>query len=243
MEAQQQTQTFNPPDGAGILEITNPSKEVDRLMLTFLGLGFSQSKKDGKKVVRIFRNNKPTFTDEFVRNLIKDILQFVNYTTQVSRSTDKRIKRHVGNYLVALSRSLAAQGDDNYISDNTWSKILEIHHAKFEDEDGNMQNGWLRFGVEWDYDQPVRFEMLKYNVKDFTEEVDQAMDFKRIIRSLAPFLEASLSKSFSGENDAMGMTVSALGQIRSETQTITGEKAKKRGSLFKTDSDEESSRW
>jgi hypothetical protein len=242
MDAQQQTQTYAPPDGASILEALNPARELHGLMLTFLGLTSETHRQNGKAVTTLTRNNKPTFTDEFVRNLIKDIQQFVNLTTQVSRFEDKRIKQHVGQYLLALKSSLATQGDDHFISDDTWRQILEIYHAKFQtkNEKGELEavNGWKRFGISWDYDRPVRYEMLLYGVKDVKEEVDQSFDFKRLIRALAPFLEASLNKSFSGNMDSTGMLLRSLGEMRTETQTFTSDKKKRGGSLFRTNDDE-----
>lgn len=238
MDAAQQTQSYVPPDGASILQILNPEQEIVNLMLSFLGLSYATD----KKLTRYVRNNKPYFTDEFVRNLIKDVRHFVNFTTQVSRYDDKRIKKHVGNYLLALKSSLCTQGDDHFISDRTWANIMQVYNATYEEEiDGKKveQNGWKRFGIIWDYNDPVRFEMLQFGIKDFDEEVDQSFDFERIIRSLAPFLEGSLSKSFAGERDAMGMLLSSLGEMRRETQTFTGEKKKRTGSLFKTNDNED----
>ena len=249
MESQQISQSYNPPDGASILEIVNPEKEVQSLMLSFLGLSLRTKTQNNKKITYYSRDNKPTFTDEYVRNLMKDVKQFVNFTTQISRYDDERIKKHVGQYLLALKSSLCTQGDDHFISDRTWSRVLEVYNSVYEveetDEKGNTSvatyNGWKQFGIDWDYDEPVRFEMLQFGIKNFEEEVDQVFDFKRVIRALAPFIEGSLNKSFAGKHDAMGMFISTLGEMRTETQTFTGEKGKRRGSIFKTDTDEEKS--
>ena len=241
MDARQQTQDYVPPDGASILQILNPDKEIEQLMYSFLGL----QKMKTKTSSFVERINKPTFTDEYIRDLIKDVRQFVNFTTQVSRYEDKRIKQHVGKYLLSLKSSLATQGDDHFISDETWEKIMEVHNASWEDDndkdkDGKakLKSGWAKFGIDWDYNKPVRFEMLK-GLKNFEEEVDQTVNFIRLIQALAPFLEGSLNKSFSGSHDAMGMMLSSLGEMRRETQTFTGDKKKRSGSLFKSNDGEE----
>jgi hypothetical protein len=229
-----QTNYTEPADAASMLQFLNPKEEIEDILLSMLGLQKKTGKKNGYSYTYVERVTKPVFTDEYSRNLVSDLRSFLNYTVQVSRFDDSDIKRKVGSYLKKLVSSLCTHGDDAYISNQTWQKIVDIHENQIrtkttaEGDEIEEHCGWLDFGIVWEYDKPVNEEMVML-VKDYDEEKDQAIEFDRIVSKFSGIVHASFNKSFSPSANAAGMLLGSMTQIRTESQIVR--EAEKKGWL------------
>lgn len=202
------------------------SKEIQDILYSILGLQINEEFRNGRIVRVISRQNKPLFTDEYARNICGDLRGFLNFTVQVSRFDDIEIIKKVRYYLIRLATSFATHGDDAYISDASWHKILDIHTN--ETNAAGVHNGWEKFGIMWSYNDPCTSEMLNY-VKDVNEEADQAVEFDRLLSVFSSIIHASFNKSFSPNPQTAGMLLGSMTQIRTESQIIR-ESEKKRWS-------------
>jgi hypothetical protein len=224
-EQSQAVQGLPPSDGASILDSINPEADVIRIINNFLGLKISVKVNGGTRTTSIVRVNKPEFTDEFVQNIGSDLYQLLNFTIQVSRFQDKDIKQKVGKFLLSLTKDFATHGDDNYISDETWARIIEVHNSELTEKGAGK--GWDKHGINWRYNDPVNYDMIRY-VKDFREEVDQIVKFRKYIVTIGAIVNASFNKSFSSNHNELGMVLRAIREIRTETNN-TREIEQKRG--------------
>lgn len=209
--------------GSNILREINSSQDISNFLYRLLGL-YYQEDRDGGRVIRtIVRNNKPLFTDEFVYELGTILQLNLNYTIQFSTFDGKGIEQAVGRVIEALNELFHLQGDDNYVSNLTWQKIVEIHEKKKP----NQSSGWEDLGIKWKYDSPVTYEMInRSNIRDNSEENDQTVQFATLIFSLRNIIKASLRKSFSDQRDILGMLPKAIGEIRTESQIIRDKEKK-----------------
>lgn len=202
----------SPSDKNGILEQIEPQKDVQRLVYSMLGLTPHKEFINGIEKMAYSRISKPLFTYEYVMQ-IKSLLDgFLSYSVQVSRWEDKRIKRHAKEFALSMVRNLAIQGDDNYISEKTWKKILDVHSTK---------DGWDKFGIKWDFDKSVNHSMLQL-VRDANEEAEQAIVFVPIVREIIVLVEGSLGKGYASYFNQLGMMPTMLGEMRTESTTIDG---------------------
>ena len=216
------TSHVEPADASSMLQFLNPKDEIEQVLLSMLGLQKETVRINGVLKTQIRRVNKPMFTDEYARTLVSDLNGFLNYTIQVSRFDDAEIKRKVGGYLKKLVTSLCTHGDDAYVSTETWKKIIQIHESE---NDESSYTGWLSFGINWDYNDPVNNEMVS-NVKDYSEELDQAIEFDRLVSKFSGVVHASFNKSFSPSAHTAGMLLNSMTDIRTESQVIKDAKPK-----------------
>ena len=218
-------------DPASILEAIDPQKDVDDIVYRILGLERRYSVEGSKTKMYIKRVNKPDFTDEYARQLGNDLKSFLNYTIQVSRFTDEVINRQVGNFLLELLNDLCTHGDDHYISDATWKRVLQIHDSKFIDENQREQSGWYKFGIEWNYDKPITNDMISL-VKNSDEEVDQSIKFGKILKEFGAIILASFNKSYSSNGEQLGMVLQALGEMRQERIAVREQPQENKGGFL-----------
>lgn len=238
-----ETQMYAPSENrSSILDSISPQGDIDKILSNLLGLKTVPRNEKGKTIYISVRASKPEFTEEYVRDLASDLSQFLNFTVQVSRFEQRKINQKVGHYLLSLTQDLATHGDDNYISDDTWHKILAVHE-QYIVIDGEQRSGWYRFGINWTYNSPVTFDMIKL-VKDFDEEKDQGVKFSKHISTFGTLIEASLSKSFSSQFSDNGMIARLLGEVRTESSTLRNEEQTKGGfSFLKPQQTEEKIKW
>lgn len=241
-------------DKRDLLDQLNPSKELQNIINSMLGLNVSIVRNGNREDIITVRTNKPMFTDEYVRDIGTDLSYTLNFTIQVSRFEQERIYTKIHGYLHALRRDLATHGDDNYISHDSWKKILDIHADKvyYNEKTGEWSqtqkdgykvvSGWYRFGIKWDYNKPVNCDMLQL-VKTDNEERDQAIKFLKIIHTFSAIMEASYNKSYSSANQQqLGMLLYALGEIRTETTNIQ-ENKKSKFSMFGRSKEQNNQEW
>lgn len=219
---------YSPPDKGSILEYINSSSDIVNIVNDMLGLNIYYMNEKGQVRTVVTRVSKPLFTREYVMQLAQDLHIFLNFTVQVSKFDQAKINMKMKNYLLALLKHLNTHGDDNYISNDTWQKILAIHQDYYilDDKNRTKLSGWQRFGFNWDINKPVDFGMM-YFVKDFTEEVDQVIDFSKVIATFSAIIEASFNKSYSSANNDFGMLLRTLGEMRTES-TVLKEKEKEK---------------
>lgn len=216
---------YQPPeDRSSLLDSINPEADIDKIMTNLLGIKVMPKIEKGQKIYFSRRVSKPEFSEEYIRDLTSDLARFLNFTVQVSRFEQKKINKKVGSYLLALGQDFATHGDDNYVSDDTWQKILDIHDQKFI-VNNEEKSGWVQFGINWSYNQPVTFDMIRL-VKDFDEEKDQSVKFSKHIATFGTIIEASLNKSFSKDFAENGMIARLLGEVRTESTTLRHEEQK-----------------
>lgn len=203
-------------DNTSLLEYLNSREDIAEILNYMLGLQVITVISGGRPMQRIVRVNRPLFTDEYTRNIVGDLRAFLNFTIQVTRFDKREIVLKVSNYLRKLVMSLCTHGDDAYISELTWQKILDIHESEMKD---NKPAGWETFDISWSYDDPVNSEMVLL-VKDFNEERDQAVEFDRIVSKFSSMIHASFNKSFSPNDTTAGMLLGSMKEIRTESQVI-----------------------
>jgi hypothetical protein len=223
MYSDQTTTSFNGiADKNSILESINPFNDIETIQNQLLGLR-KVTQKDGGSVKTYYRRiAKPLFTDQYVYSLVEDLSLLLNFTVQVSIFKEQQINKKVANYLLSLNHNLGTHGDDAYISDDSWDKIMEIHQQKYTVEINGVPklvSGWFKFDITWDYDKPVTSDMLK-KVKDEKEEVDQNTIFEKIRATYSTIIHASLNKSYSGDADTMGMLIASMAEMRKENTVI-----------------------
>jgi hypothetical protein len=232
MESEERVNQYIPnQDKGSILEYINPQSDVVNIINNMLGLHVVYSKeknKEGGIKILTTRISKPEFTKEYVMGLAKDLNVFLNFTIQVSKFGEEKVNTKMRNYMLALAKDLCTDADDNFISNNSWQKILNIHHDGMTDKNGQFHSGWERFGIIWKINDPVDYQMLQL-VKDFQEEVDQVIKYEKISATLSAIIEASFNKSSSVRSQEVGMLLLALGEMRSESTILKEKEEKKKG--------------
>ena len=220
-------------DPSSILEQINPEVIIQKIADDWHGI-VRKTVRDGARTKTVVtRMHKPLFTDECIQYLISDLKQQLNFTVQVSRFDEERILVRIGTYRRALARYLATHGDDHYISEHSWKTIVDIH---------NSEGSWEKQGFTWEFNDPVKHEMLSL-VKDESEEVDQAIHFEKIITSLSTLLEASIRKSYAGHQHEGGMLLAALQEIKKETAVMKETQSQSGGLSFGKKQPQQQEQW
>lgn len=196
-------------DKTGILDSIDSSRIIYEIQLKFLGLE-RVTKSDGTSTsTKTKRNNKPIFTEEYTREFITNFLAVLNYTVQASRFDKEQINDKMYRLMSSMRSSLATKGEDHYISDKLWDRILEIQEA----------NGWELIGIDWKYDQPVSSRIVSYLKKlpEFRcERVNQTSVFESITSYADPLIHASINKSWATK-EHIGMLLQMLTDTHRET--------------------------
>src|SRR6056297_1126934 len=220
-----------------LLQLINPQADIKSIQNDLLGLEVVHKKDGGELVTMTQRINKPVFTDEAVKELMRHIRSSLNFTVQVTRFERDQINEQMKSFLKATNAWLNTLGYDHYISDLVWDEILAIHEDKYEyiDDDGKKQkvSGWLRHGVNWAYNRPVTYDMLKRIPAKHEEiESDQTVVFGNIMSELKVIGLASLNKSVAIDGtQTMGQLLKAMSEIRTESTTMEQQKEKRGFSL------------
>jgi hypothetical protein len=207
---------------ASILEQLDPRITIENYTLSLQGLQVSYRPDGVKNVRKVIKRQSPSnYTIEFVKGLERLLNTFLNFTTQATRLDEKKIVIKMRNNGLAILEYFCIDGSKHYISQAVWAKMMEIHDCKFKDQDGEIQSGWHHIGIPWKYDSPITYDMVKlvkltYNIPD---DYDNVSEINQQFQSLLVLLEASLRKSWSGENNQLGMLVSLLGETRREVMS------------------------
>lgn len=212
-------QEYNPNniyDRNSIIERLDPSKQIPLIIEHLLGIRAVRKQSGAESSVSYIRYNKPTFTEEYIRVLEHQLSGYVNAIFTFSRFEPNEVKTRIRNIGLDINRSFAIKGNDNYISDASWSRILKIHDKK---ENKDSASGWIKHNINWSYDKPVTMEMLVY-VKDFDETCDQDVIFSQISHQIRRMIEASYRRSL-GLTDELGMMTSVLAGTTQERNVIS----------------------
>jgi len=159
--------------------------------------GYAKSAHKGNTIV--VRQRPPRFTDEFTEETVMVLRSFSNpVTAQTDWGVDD-IKLHLRDMGHSLIEFFATKGDDNYISEYSWAKIIDKHRTGKTVEQGKNQiyvSGWYKdLNYNWDRHKPVSIQMLQ-SVKDRDEDADQFIVMREIFWQIYPFLDASLRRSW-----------------------------------------------
>jgi hypothetical protein len=242
MEGEERTTQYMPPsDKSSILELVNPQNDVINVINALLGLHIQITKDGNTHSATTTRISKPIFTKEYSMGLLGDLNTFLNYTIQVSKFDTSKINLKMKHYLLALKKELATHGDDNYISNDTWQKILDIH-KDFSIINGKKVSGWHKFGIYWDYDKPVEYTMVYYT-KDFKEEVDQVIIYEKLLSTFSSIIEASFNKSSTNVQHGIGMFLGVLGEMRTESTVFREKEKEKKGISIFGKKEQEQREW
>jgi small nuclear ribonucleoprotein (snRNP)-like protein len=222
---EQQTQSYPLVDKGTILSYVNPKDDIIALQQDLLGIEVTQYKDGGVLKSTVRRINKPVFTDEAVKELTRHLKSSLNFTVQVTRFDDEQIKNQMKSFLKSTNLWLNTIGYDHYISDAVWDKIVEIHESTIEDK----TSGWNKFGINWKYNSPVTFDMLKrIELKQIETENDQTVVFGNILAELKLLALASLNKSIAMDSkQVQGQFLKSLSDVRTESTTIQSNNEKK----------------
>lgn len=221
-----------------LLNLINPRADITSIQNDLLGLEVIQEKDGGEIRTRTQRINKPVFTDEAVKELMRHIRSSLNFTVQVTRFEKEQINDQMRSFLKSTNAWLNTLGTDHYISDHVWDSILAIHEDKVsitDDVTGKdmLVSGWYKHGVNWSYNKPVTFDMLKrVPAKHEETEADQTVVFDNILTELKLIGLASLNKSVALDNtQTLGQLLKALSEIRTESTTMQNNEKKSGFSL------------
>lgn len=222
---EQQTQSYPLVDKGTILAAVNPKDDIIALQQDLLGIEVTQYKDGGVTKSSVRRINKPVFTDEAVKELTRHLKSSLNFTVQVTRFNDEQIRNQMKSFLKSTNLWLNTIGYDHYISDAVWDKIVEIHESR----DTPDVSGWSRFGINWKYNSPVTYDMLKrIELKQLEVENDQTVVFGNIIAELKLLALASLNKSVAMDaTQIQGQFLKALTDTTSVSTTIQNNNEKR----------------
>jgi hypothetical protein len=224
MYEQQTNQSTPLVDKGTMLSIINPKDDIIAFQNDLLGIEVVTYKDGGQYKTEIKRINKPVFTDEAVKELTRHIKSSLNFTVQVTRFTEDQIKDQMCSLLKTTNLWLNTIGNDHYISDAVWDKIIDIHEHKVD-----SLSGWTQFGINWKYNSPVTFDMLKrIELKQQEVENDQTVVFGHILSELKIMSLASLNKSIAIDGKQIqGQLLKAFTDSHSETTTIQSNNEKR----------------
>ena len=227
-ESMQMSQQRPLQEKSAILASLDGTKDVNTICLNLMGLQEREEYKDGRTVKVFVRISKQTFTHEFITTHFKpQYSQLINYTVQASKEMKEIIPMQVFMFARNLTDLFVTHGDDHYISDESYNKIILLHNKKIEEigPDGKKRfvSSWncssnSHKNVSWDYNQPITYQMLQM-VKNQEEEVDQGIVIKSIVIPSVIFVQRSLNKAWSSEFKP-GMLIEMLSETYKESATV-----------------------
>lgn len=154
--------------------------------------------KDGK--LTAVRIKKPTITHEFVFDPFITTLRSCSNTVTAQTSWKiEEINRRQLNLMEHLIKEVAISGKENYVTANSWKRILEIHNTRgrwvVEDGKKTFVSGWVEVGgINWSYNDGVTREMLDV-VRLPNDDDDQHATMGRIISQMQILIDAALRRS------------------------------------------------
>ena len=214
-------QISNPQDRSSLIERFNPEPIIQPIIDQMLGIKSTKAQSGSSITVIRSRYSKPIFTEEFTRVVEGILYGYVNNVTSFTKFSAEEIRLKLMNAFMAQGFSLATDGDDNFISQQTWKRILDIHESKYVVEENGkevIKSGWYRFGVNWTYDSPVTTDML-IGVKDPDEVVGQEATFELIAQSLRASIHSCFNRSVSMPDNKYGMTTDLIKETTIEKNT------------------------
>lgn len=196
----------------------DPRKEIPRICEELLGIFTNIDTETGKRVITVKRSSRPLFAEEFVSLVKHTLFGYVNNVNSFTKYDDNAISFRMKNIRREIHLLFATHGNDYYISEKTWQQILKIH-----DSGDNIQNnektqkisGWVKFGIDWKYDNPVTNEMVSY-VKDYQENNDQEIIFTMTTGMIGRLIDSNFRRSMIMP-DNYGMMASLLNNTRDES--------------------------
>lgn len=204
----------------------DPNKEINRMCEHLLGITTvnERDNTNGMQVTVTKRLSRPFFTEEYVNHLRYILFSYLNNVNAFTRFEDKSIDIMCNNISRAITDSLATDGDKDFISHDTWMRILAIHDSG-DKQTGNVKtqkvSGWLLQGVDWNYNKPVTKEMVDY-CKILDEESDQIIIFELVRGATVRLIKSVYNRSLQMP-DNFGMSWSGLQGMRSESMNNNGQ--------------------
>lgn len=209
-------------DRMSMIDRLDPSTKIPLIIEQLLGIRRVHLQSGSATTIKNIRYNKPTFTEEFIRQLEHSLYGYVNTMFNFSKFDEKQINMRILHIGENLNRLFGTHGNDNFISDKTWAVIMKIHDKKVKETiDGKeiLVSGWHKLGIKWEYNEPVTMEMLENGVKDFDEICDQDVIMGQINGQIRRMIETSYKRS-STLSDELGMMTSVLKNTSNETNNM-----------------------
>lgn len=198
-------------DRNSIIERLDASKNIPVIVEHLLGIRIVNSRSGAKVETTTIRFNQPTFTEEFVRMVEHQLNGYVNSLFTFTKFDPEAIQMRIRNIGLSITRLFALTGNDHFISESSWKKIMKVHDNKWTDPVSKVElSGWSNpnIKISWDYNKPVTMEMLSL-IKDFDEDCDQDVIFEQISHHMRRMIDASYRRS-SSLSDELGMAFSVL---------------------------------
>lgn len=223
-----------PQDRSSLVERFDPTPIITPIIEQMLGIRTVVSQDTTKRVFTYKRNNQPIFTEEYTR-VIEGILRgAVNNVVSFSKFDKEEIRLRVINMFKTHGDSLATMGNDHFISQQTWRRILEVHESgKYVDENKVVHSGWERFNITWDYNSPVTYDMVE-DIKDFDEQVGQEVTFSIIAQTIRTNIAACLNRSLAMPDNYYGMMTNLVGEttVEQNNNSLTQSDPQSQGSTW-----------
>lgn len=213
-------QLNTPQDRSSIIERFNPEPIIQPIVDQLLGIKTVKTRSGSSEQLLRSRYSKPLFAEEYVRVVEGILYGYVNNVTSFTKYQPEQIRLKLENAFKAQGSSLATDGDDNYISQETWKRILAIHESgeyvlNETTKTKVFSSGWNRFNVNWSYDSPVTADML-IGVKDPDEVVGQEVTFELVAQSVRSAIHSCFNRSLEMPDKKYGMTTNLVGETTME---------------------------
>lgn len=216
-------QLSTPQDRSSLIERFNPEPIIQPIVDQLLGIKTIRSRSGSAEQFIRSRYSKPLFAEEYVRVVEGILYGYVNNVTSFTKYEPEQIRLKLENAFKAQGSSLATDGDDSFISQETWKRILAIHESgEYETDNGKriFRSGWNRFNVNWTYDSPVTADML-IGVKDPDEVVGQEVTFELVAQSIRSAVHSCFNRSLEMPDKRYGMTTNLVGETTIEKNNNT----------------------
>jgi hypothetical protein len=213
-----------PQDRSSLIERFDPTPVIKPLIEQLLGIQMNSNKSASSTITTYKRVSRPMFSEEYVR-VIEGILRgSVNNVISFSKFTPEQIRLRNINMFMTHGDSIGLEGNKHFISEETWQRVLDIHESGKNDK--GEGSGWSRYGIEWKYDSPVTYDMVR-SIKDHEELVGQEVDFAILAQNIRGLITACIHRSLEMPDGKYGMTSNLIGETTIEknqnTLTQTGD--------------------
>lgn len=216
-------QLGTPQDRSSLIERFNPEPIIQPIIDQLLGIKTVRVRSGSTEQFTRSRYSKPMFAEEYVRVIEGILYGYVNNVTSFTKYDPEQIRLKLENAFKAQGSSLATDGDDNFISQETWKTILAIHESGYYEKQNGKDvfvSGWNRFNINWTYDSPVTADML-IGVKDPSEVVGQEVTFELVAQSIRSAIHSCFNRSLEMPDKRYGMTTNLVGETTIEKNNNT----------------------
>lgn len=182
-----------------VLELIESDKIIEDIFVKMSGL--QRTERQGQ--VFWIRARQPMFSDDYTLFIISTLRTYSNPVTTLTTWTKEEINKRLEGIMSSLLDNITMHGNDNFISQATWKKIITKHRQfqiiKVVEADDVVKeykvSGWYEeLNQDWNENAPVT-SMMVHQTKDPLETFEQSDIFSVIWESAFIFIDASLRRS------------------------------------------------